>query len=250
MTDCICCGCYTTDTSVGIDDLVSGDAANNVIIGTERNNTLQGLDGDDRLEGLFGNDRLRGGNGNDTLIGGEGNDLLCGDNGNDVLVGGTGNDTLVGGLGKDTLEGGEGADVYRFAGCSLPEALKNSTLRQMDTIVGANFREGDRLEIAVSGFTARPRSLFNAGRIQAKNLQAAIRQAYADVSPRKRGSQPLGTQQAVFFEHKRKSYLVVNDTSRGFNAKNDMVVAFQGNLRTVLGSDASANVLQVPSYFA
>lgn len=74
------------------DDVVQGDAENNLI---------NGRDGNDVLEGLGGDDLLIGGLGADTLIGGDGNDVLVGNgsgsesNFADLLTGGAGNDRFA-----------------------------------------------------------------------------------------------------------------------------------------------------------
>jgi Ca2+-binding RTX toxin-like protein len=102
------------------DDVLDGDAGNDILTGGNGNDTLSGHAGNDRLEGGNGDDSLDGGEGNDDLLGGNGHDVLKGGqgedtlnggNGADLLQGGAGNDTLNGGTGNDTLEGGEGDDT-------------------------------------------------------------------------------------------------------------------------------------------
>jgi Ca2+-binding RTX toxin-like protein len=107
-------------------DLLNGDATDNVICGLLGNDTINGLAGNDTLygdacfdllkpiggaqAGLDGNDTLNGGDGNDTLYGAGGKDTLKGGKGKDKLFGGEGNDTLSGEDGKDSLDGGAGND--------------------------------------------------------------------------------------------------------------------------------------------
>lgn len=68
--------------------------------------TLTGGDGDELLTG----------NASENMIsGGGGEDLLQGYAGGDTLLGGDGADTLNGGYGKDLLTGGSGADTFSFA---------------------------------------------------------------------------------------------------------------------------------------
>ncbi|HND52199.1 MAG TPA: hypothetical protein PLV92_07375, partial [Pirellulaceae bacterium] len=69
------------------------------------------------LNGLDGDDVLTGSAANDVLIGGAGADYLNGLAGNDSLDGGAGGDTLYGGLGDDLLNGGVDIDqVYGESG--------------------------------------------------------------------------------------------------------------------------------------
>ncbi|NVK15478.1 MAG: M10 family metallopeptidase C-terminal domain-containing protein [Rhodobacteraceae bacterium] len=112
-------------------DLITGNAADNVLRGEDGQDTLRGgsgndtlyggngsdvisgQDGDDRLLGGYGNDTIYGGEGNDELFGSHNNDQLYGGGGADTLTGGTGNDTLSGGAGADSMSGGSGDDTYR-----------------------------------------------------------------------------------------------------------------------------------------
>ena len=110
-------GTGSTDTLIGIqriegtdhDDIIAGDAANNV---------FRSRSGADQLTGLAGDDRLEGASGEDMLDGGEGND---------ILRPGSGDDTGDGGLGLDRLDystDGSGAVTFVFGA--------------MQTAVGAN----------------------------------------------------------------------------------------------------------------
>ena len=66
---------------------------------------------------VFGNAEdniIVGGYGYDGILGHGGDDLLVGGLGEDVLKGGSGNDLLWGGGGRDELTGGAGADVFLF----------------------------------------------------------------------------------------------------------------------------------------
>ncbi|MEH6737221.1 MAG: calcium-binding protein, partial [Sulfitobacter sp.] len=119
-------------TSVG-NDLLIGNAANNVIFSNMGNDSIYGGDGNDTLtsswgnnfiNGEVGNDSLTGGYGSDTINGGDGNDLidayvfgissqqdvLNGDAGNDTIFASTNNDLVNGGTGDDSLDGNAGND--------------------------------------------------------------------------------------------------------------------------------------------
>ena len=99
-----------------LDNTVTGNEGDNLLLGWDGNDTVAGNAGADILYGVEGNDSLSGGAGIDVLVGGNGldtldggseSDALYGEDGNDALYGGTGfaTDILVGGGGNDTLDG-------------------------------------------------------------------------------------------------------------------------------------------------
>ena len=126
------------------DDVLTGDAGNNLLVGLNGNDTLNGAagndrliggDGDDTLNGDDGNDLLLGGTGVDTMDGGAGNDRLFGGDGDDVLNGGDGNDSLWGQAGTDTYDGGAGIDRVLY---STSSAGVNADLSSGGTLGDAN----------------------------------------------------------------------------------------------------------------
>ncbi|MBW4583163.1 MAG: hypothetical protein KME42_26640 [Tildeniella nuda ZEHNDER 1965/U140] len=68
-----------------LDEILVGDASNNV---------LNGENGNDIILGNFGDDIISSGQGIDVLIGGQGDDQLFGEKGDDVLFGDEGNDQM------------------------------------------------------------------------------------------------------------------------------------------------------------
>ncbi|HEX8912136.1 MAG TPA: C2 family cysteine protease, partial [Humisphaera sp.] len=104
------------------DDVITGNAAANVLHGMGGNDTITGGGGNDTLGGDAGNDTLLGGDGDDKLSGDAGDDVLKGEAGNDTLAGGAGNDRLFAGTGINTLSGGDGADTL-VAINGLPDVL-------------------------------------------------------------------------------------------------------------------------------
>jgi Ca2+-binding RTX toxin-like protein len=202
---------------------------------------LIGAGGNDLLIGLDGNDRLDGGKGNDTLIGGEANDFL---------IGGAGNDVLIGGSGQDTLRGGKGRDRFVFSGATQAEALATSTVDAPDRILDFNFSQKDKFQLDFDDnlrTRERPKGLFNAGSVDGRTLQAAVRAAYADKNQARAGKQSLGANEAVFFKWKQRTYLSVNDNTRGFSASRDLVADVTG-IKFKPG-DANAGILSVNNYF-
>ncbi len=118
------------------DDVITGNAANNLIDGWSGDDDLYGKDGDDTILGYFGNDFIDGGAGNDSLYGESGNDFIDGWTGDDLMSGGNGEDTLLGWTGNDTLLGGAGSD--RLIGESGDDFLNGygGTLGEIDTLTG------------------------------------------------------------------------------------------------------------------
>ncbi len=103
-----------SDQISGFESIILG-SGNDVLIGDALDNIVQGNAGDDQLFGNAGNDRLFGGIGSDQLFGGDGDDLLDGGLGADLLFGGAGNDTYVVDDAGDQLSefGGSGIDTVR-----------------------------------------------------------------------------------------------------------------------------------------
>jgi Ca2+-binding RTX toxin-like protein len=87
----------------------------------EGNDTLASIEGasgglyGDVLSGNAAVNILLGREGNDTINGGRDADVLAGDLGNDAVAGGRGGDTLFGGAGDDTFTGGAGSDVVAYS---------------------------------------------------------------------------------------------------------------------------------------
>ncbi|HEY9639581.1 MAG TPA: bluetail domain-containing putative surface protein [Coleofasciculaceae cyanobacterium] len=157
--------------------------------------------------------------------------ITTGGSGNDTLTGGKGDDILIGGNGKNTITGGKGADIFVFSGATQSLALKTSTVRSLNRITDFNWSEGDRFRLDYdSNFNTieLPKRLYNVGRVQGKNLQAALKTAYSDKLTRKKGSQPLKANEAIFFRFGSRTFLSVNDNKASFLAKNDLVAEVTG----------------------
>lgn len=103
-------GTYSLMLGMGGNDVLAGEAGDDILWGGDSKGTRYALD-NDRLYGMGGNDTLYGEGGDDLLDGGTGNDKLYGGDGNDTLEGGNGLDLLSGGAGDDVLRGGEGVDI-------------------------------------------------------------------------------------------------------------------------------------------
>ena len=250
----------------GNDD-ADGGAQGDFIRGNTGADTLFGKAGDDLLIGNLGFDRLNGGDGNDTLRGGgaadqlighsgrdrleglAGNDQLEGNNGRDTLIGGTGSDVLIGRADGDRLQGGREADRFAFAGATLAEALRDSLIADPDEIVDFNQAEGDRFSINVTTgpSAATPSALFNVGTVVASNLQDAATLAFRDRNPNRPGNQRTAARQALLFDWRGSTYLLVNNTNRSFNAAQDLLADVTGI--GLKAGDANRVSLSVNDYF-
>ncbi|WP_426216137.1 peroxidase family protein [Methylobacterium sp. NFXW15] len=110
--------------------LVTGTAADDVLVGTSGADTVLGLAGDDNIltgdgadvvragagddfvDAGAGRDVVFGGAGNDDILAGDGADMVYGDAGADRILAGDGNDLVTGGAGDDQLIGGGGDDLF------------------------------------------------------------------------------------------------------------------------------------------
>lgn len=240
-------------------DTLRGNAGADVLFGKAGNDTISGDLGFDRLNGGNGNDTIQGGgaadqlfgkSGRDELNGSAGNDELFGNNGRDTLIGGTGNDTLLGRTEGDTLRGGRGADRFAFAGATAAEALRDSLVGDADEILDFSQTEGDRFAINFTGgpTAAIPSALFNVGTLVAPNLVAAATRAFGDRNPNRPGNQRTGARQALFFDWRGSTYLLVNNANGSFNPLQDLVVNVT-NMQFKAGDDSRLS-LTVNDYFA
>lgn len=152
-------------------DVVHGGEGNDIIAGGSGDDLLQGVGGDDLLAGNLGNDRLQGGNGNDVLIGGQGFDILQGGGDDDLII--LDIEALIAGqaipgAGRTLATGGTGTDTIRFAfdagefnaeiageildaGLDLIDPGHNFAALTRVGVLGADFREIERIEISVGG---------------------------------------------------------------------------------------------------
>ncbi|MBI4780713.1 MAG: hypothetical protein HY785_05260 [Oscillatoriophycideae cyanobacterium NC_groundwater_1537_Pr4_S-0.65um_50_18] len=132
----------------------TGNSLNNIMTGNAANNYLYGGDGNDQVNGQAGDDYLYGQAGDDLLNSGEGIDWLVGDLGDDILSGGASNDRLFGGLGNDTLMGDKGRD--RLTGGADADRFVLSPLdKNFDTITDFQSKHGDKIAVSTKGLGGR-----------------------------------------------------------------------------------------------
>ncbi|MBW6512991.1 MAG: VCBS domain-containing protein, partial [Desulfuromonadaceae bacterium] len=104
----------------------SASASLTFTYGSTLENTISGDGNNNILVGGVGNDSLDGAGGDDTLYGDGGNDVLIGGAGTNTLYGGDGDDTLVGGAGNNTMHGGSGSDTASYASVGSGTAITAS----------------------------------------------------------------------------------------------------------------------------
>lgn len=114
----------------------TGDELTNIegVLGTTFNDVLVASDAlgagvDNVLFGNAGNDLIKGGAGNDILLGGAGDDVIYGGAGIDRIIGGAGSDTLYGGAGKDIFVIGTDAGRDTIRDFAVANILSNLTSR-------------------------------------------------------------------------------------------------------------------------
>ncbi len=81
-------GAATGFASVSRIENITGGNSDDLLVGDASDNVISGGNGDDVLFGMAGNDTLNGNIGRDLLFGGSGADLIRGSSGEDILIGG------------------------------------------------------------------------------------------------------------------------------------------------------------------
>jgi hypothetical protein len=266
----------TTATAIGT---VQNDDISNIFTGTTGNDTLVGTTGADTLIGGSGNDTYIVDNVSDkvtetstlateidtvqssvtytlgnnlerltltgtAVINGTGNTLnntITGNSANNRLSGSNGNDILNGGVGTDTLTGGTGNDrfIFRFGQSSL-----TATDRITDFAIGT-----DKIDLLTqSGLaTNAPSAFTRAVDSAAANLTTVVNNVFIDANGAIAGNQALAINSAALVKVTTTSiartYLVINDSTAGFQSTNDLLVNITGFTGTIpaLGSIAVNN---------
>jgi serralysin len=149
-----------------------------------------------------------------------------------------------------TVTGSRGSDRFVFAGTSKAAALKSSPANKLAKIADFSFAEDDHFQLDFDNnlnTVQLPKGVFNAGKIKAKNLTEATKLAYADKDQKKRNSQALKANEAVFFKLGSRTYLSVDDNKAPFSPKSDLVADVTGiQFKT---GDPKKGSLAVGNYF-
>ncbi|MEO1634696.1 MAG: DUF4347 domain-containing protein [Cyanobacteria bacterium J06631_9] len=246
------------------DDVIVGDANNNILYGYDGADMLSGGSGNDIIQGGAGFDVLDGGVGKDTLeyrqsaagvvidlstdsasggdaqgdtisnfervFGSQFDDTLVGANDGNILRGNDGDDMLSGLGGVDRLRGGNGADtLLGGGGADIFElaALSESTLAGYDTIADLNANQ-DRID-SVSAIA--PGSITQIGNIN--SLGPIALETALDSNSFTADSAAVFT---VGSGQSQQTFIALNDDTAGFQTNNDAIIeitGFTGNLNNL-----------------
>jgi Ca2+-binding RTX toxin-like protein len=255
------------DTNVSI----VGSEGDDTLPTTDGNDNVNGGGGNDIVDGQAGDDILAGGSGNDTIAGGDGQDTLQGDDGDDLLFGGAGDDVITGGSGSNTLSGddgndvlissggggnlligGPGADRFVWSGPNKRKALQSSQFpkKRRDRIEDFDAEEGDRFQLDFDNnllTSELPERVYNLGRLRVRNIKQGAKQAFTDKDRRRAGDQPLGKDEAIFFQVKKQTLLIINDGNPRPAIRRDLVADVSGI--SFASGDDNASQLAVGDYF-
>jgi Hemolysin-type calcium-binding repeat (2 copies). len=128
----------------------TGNGLNNVITGNDAANLLKSVGGNDTISGAGGADTLLGGTDMDLIYGGDGDDSLNGENNRDTMYGGDGNDTYIIDNGADQTQedANHGIDTeYSSVVRGLGANIENLTLTGAAAIDGT----GNGLDNVLTG---------------------------------------------------------------------------------------------------
>ncbi|TRU94831.1 MAG: calx-beta domain protein, partial [Microcystis wesenbergii Mw_QC_S_20081001_S30D] len=248
----------------------TGNAGNNNITGNSANNTLNGADGIDTLVGGLGNDIYQIDTSTDTITENtnEGTDTVqssvtytlgnnlenltltgttaingTGNAGNNNITGNSGINQINGGAGIDTLTGGLGADTFIFQ-------FGQSTISTSDRITDFAINS-DKIDLLTQSGNAMsaPSNFSRAADSTATTLDNLINQVFTDANGATTGNQALAVNSAALVQVTggaiAGTYLVINDSTAGFQSSNDLLI----NITGFTGSLPALGSLTVSNFF-
>jgi hypothetical protein len=159
-----------------------------------------------------------------------------GNAGNNNITGNSGINQINGRAGIDTLTGGLGADTFIFQ-------FGQSTISTSDRITDFAINS-DKIDLLTQGGTAMsaPSNFSRAANSTVTTLQNLINQVFTDANGAITGNQGLGVNSAALVQVTTGAiagtYLVINDSTAGFQSSNDLLVNITGFTGTLpaLGS--------------
>jgi len=160
--------------------------------------------------GLIGSNNING-------TGNAGNNNITGNSGNNQINGGAGIDTLTGGLGADTF-------VFQFG---------QSTISTSDRITDFAINS-DKIDLLTQTGNAMsaPSSFSRAANSTVTTLQNLVNQVFTDANGAITGNQGLGVNSAALVQVTTGAiagtYLVINDSTAGFQSSNDLLINITG----------------------
>ncbi len=149
-----------------------------------------------------------------------------GNAGNNNITGNSGNNQINGGAGIDILTGGLGADIFIFQ-------FGQSTISTSDRITDFAINS-DKIDLLTQGGTAMsaPSNFSRAANSTVTTLQNLINQVFTDANGAITGNQGLGVNSAALVQVTTGAiagtYLVINDSTAGFQSSNDLLINITG----------------------
>jgi hypothetical protein len=159
-----------------------------------------------------------------------------GNAGNNNITGNSGINQINGGAGIDTLTGGLGADTFVFQ-------FGQSTISTSDRITDFAINS-DKIDLLTQGGLpmSAPSSFSRAANSTVTTLDNLINQVFTDANGATTGNQGLGVNSAALVQVTTGAiagiYLVINDSTAGFQSSNDLLINITGFTGTLpaLGS--------------
>ncbi len=159
-----------------------------------------------------------------------------GNAGNNNITGNSGNNQINGANGADILTGGPGADTFIFQ-------FGQSTISTSDSITDFAINS-DKIDLLTQGGNAMnaPSSFSRAADSTVTTLQNLVNQVFTDANGATTGNQGLGVNSAALVQVTTGAiagtYLIINDSTDGFQSSNDLLINITGFTGTLpaLGS--------------
>ncbi|ROH90775.1 calcium-binding protein [Microcystis aeruginosa FACHB-524] len=149
-----------------------------------------------------------------------------GNAGDNNITGNSGNNQINGANGADTLTGGNGADTFIFQ-------FGQSTISTSDRIIDFAINS-DKIDLLTQAgnATSAPSSFSRAANSTVTTLQNLINQVFTDANGAITGNQGLGVNSAALVQVTTSAiagtYLVINDSTAGFQSSNDLLINITG----------------------
>ncbi|WP_272481071.1 beta strand repeat-containing protein, partial [Microcystis aeruginosa] len=155
---------------------------------------------------------------------------------NNNITGNSGNNQINGGAGIDNLTGGLGADTFIFQ-------FGQSTISTTDRITDFAINS-DKIDLLTQAgnATSAPSNFSRAANSTVTNLDNLVNQVFTDANGATTGNQGLAVSSAALVQVTTGAiagtYLVINDSTAGFQSSNDLLINITGFTGTLpaLGS--------------
>jgi Ca2+-binding RTX toxin-like protein len=149
-----------------------------------------------------------------------------GNAGNNNITGNSGNNQINGSAGIDTLTGGLGADIFVFQ-------FGQSTISTSDRITDFAINS-DKIDLLTQAgnATSAPSNFSRDANSTVTTLQNLINQVFTDANGATTGNQELAVNSAALVQVTTGAiagtYLVINDSTAGFQSSNDLLINITG----------------------